>query len=206
MIEPSPVIVRSRDLIRPYRPADLAALRRICLLTGDRGKDGTGRFSDDGILPDVFLEPYLTLAPETAWVVETDGEPVGYLVSTLDTRAFSDRWRAEWTPEYRRRHPLPEPGAEWLDRIADEAYFWLDDGFPAHLHIDLLPEAQGQGAGRALMRELGLAALAAAVPGIHLVMSSENTAARAFYDRLGFSQLAVEGDAVVLGIDPRLLV
>lgn len=72
--------------------------------------------------------------------------------------------------------------------------------------IDLLPEAQGQGAGRALMRELGLAALAASVPGIHLVMSSENIAARAFYDRLGFSPLAVDGDAVVLGIDPRRLV
>lgn len=200
------MIERSRDLIRPYQPADLPALRRICLLTGDLGTDATGLFSDDGIVPDVFLEPYVTLAPETAWVVEVDGEPVGYLVSTLDTAAFSERWRREWTAEYRRRHPNPEPGSAWLDRIADEAYFWIDAGYPAHLHIDLLPEAQGRGAGRALMRQLGLAAIEAGVPGIHLVMSPENTAARAFYDRLGFEQLALEGDAVVLGIDPRRLV
>ena len=193
-------------MIRKYHPRDLPALRRICLLTGDKGTDGTGLFSDDGILPDVFVEPYVTLAPDTAWVVEADGKPVGYLVATLDTAEFSSRWRREWTPEYRQRHPLPEPGAEWLDRIADDAYFWLDDGFPAHLHIDLLPEAQGRGAGRALMRELGLAAVAAGVPGIHLVMSPENTAARAFYDRLGFVELTQEGDAVVLGIDPRRLV
>lgn len=193
-------------MIRRYHPRDLPALRRICLLTGDRGADGTGLFSDDGILPDLFLEPYVALSPETAWVVEAEGEPVGYLVSTLDTAAFAERWRSEWTPEYRRRHPQREPGAQWLDRIADEANFWLDDGYPAHLHIDLLPEAQGRGAGRALMRQLGLAAIAAGVPGIHLVMSPENTAARAFYDRLGFVELAREGDAAVLGIDPRLLV
>jgi ribosomal protein S18 acetylase RimI-like enzyme len=193
-------------VIRKYRPSDLAALRRICLVTGDSGTDATGLHSDDGLLPDVFLEPYVTLEPDTAWVVDLDGEPVGYLIATLDAAAFASRWRAEWTPVFRSRHPRIAPGEEWLHDIADTAAFWMHDGYPAHLHIDLLPAAQGRGSGRALMRELGLAAIAAGVPGVHLAMSPENTAARAFYARLGFEQLAVDGDALVLGIDPHRLV
>ena len=79
------------------------------------------------------------------------------------------------------------------------------EAFPAHLHIDLLPEAQGSGYGRGLMRQLGLAAVAAGVPGIHLGMARDNLPALAFYRRLGFRELPVEGGALVLGIDPRAL-
>ena len=203
------MIERSRDLIRPYRPSDLPALRRICLLTGNDGTDATGQYSDDGLLPDAFLEPYVTLVPETCWVVELDGRPVGYLVAALDTEGFLQRWRAEWAPVFRARHPGREAGAEWVYDVGDgaEPGYWAQvrRSHPAHLHIDLLPEAQGQGSGRALMRQLGLAAVAADVPGIHLAMSPENLPARAFYTRLGFEQLDVTGEALILGIDAHRL-
>ncbi len=193
-------------MIRQYLPSDLETLRWICLLTGRAGSDATGQYSNDELLPDVFLEPYVTLAPETAWVVDLGSarspHPVGYLVATLDSAAFLERWRGEWSPEFARRHPVVESGEEWL-------HAWLPsvvDGYPAHLHIDLLPEAQGHGSGRALMRELGLAALAAGVPGIHLGMSRDNLQALAFYERLGFTELPGDADALTLGIDPARLV
>ena len=63
--------------------------------------------------------------------------------------------------------------------------------YPAHLHIDLLPHVQRSGDGRQLMTA-HLAALAArGVPAVHLGMLTANTAARAFYDRLGFHEIAV---------------
>jgi hypothetical protein len=36
----------TRVRIRPYRPSDLDALYRICLLTGDEGQDATSLFAD----------------------------------------------------------------------------------------------------------------------------------------------------------------
>ena len=197
-------------MIRGYRPGDLAALREICLLTGDGGRDATGRWSSDDLLPDVFLEPYVTLEPSIAWVVELHARPVGYLVATLDTAAFADRWRSRWSPVFAARHAraADDPSEQWLHDAGYNPDWMLGpqvEAFPAHLHIDLLPAAQGSGWGRGLMRELGRAAVGAEVPGIHLGMARENLAALAFYQRLGFRELAATGDTLVLGIDPAAL-
>ncbi|MCZ9343187.1 GNAT family N-acetyltransferase, partial [Streptomyces sp. TRM76130] len=73
---------------------------------------------------------------------------------------------------------------------------------PAHLHIDLLPEWQGRGYGRALTHTFLRALRQRAVPSVHLVMATANTPARAFYDRLGFREIAVASfgpDTVALG-------
>lgn len=71
--------------------------------------------------------------------------------------------------------------------------------YPAHLHIDLLPEWQGLGHGRRLMAALLDGLRAAAVPAVHLGMVSTNTAARAFYDRLGFHLVAEMDPVTYLG-------
>jgi len=194
-------------VIRPYRPDDLAALRRICLLTGRAGQDATGQYSSDDLLPDVFLEPFVTLAPETAWVVDFGAGPVGYLLGVLDTRAFAELWRAEWVPVFAQRHAriAEDPAEQWVVDFGYTSDWMLIpqlDAYPAHLHIDLLPEAQGGGWGRRLMGTLGEAAVAAGVPGIHLGMARDNLPALAFYTRLGFAELPGDGDALVLGIDP----
>ena len=188
-------------MIRPYRESDLPELRRICLLTGRAGTDATGQYSSDELLPDVFLEPYVTLEPRTAWVVELDGAPVGYLVGTLDTAALARAWEGSWAPEFARRHPDVVAGEEWLHAWRPS----VEEGYPAHLHIDLLPRAQGAGWGRALIRELAAAALAAGVRGIHLGMAADNRAALAFYERLGFAVLRADAEVLVLGADPALL-
>jgi ribosomal protein S18 acetylase RimI-like enzyme len=181
-------------VIRGYRPSDLPALRRICVLTGAAGMDATGRWSDDALLPDAFLEPYPALEPGSAFVLELDGVPAGYVVGTVDTREFVARWRDDWLPEARRRHPGRAPSAEerwlWDALLQPEGMLTpFVDECPAHLHIDLLPAAQGRGWGRALMRAFGARAVAAGAGGIHLRLDQANTGAIAFYERLGFTML-----------------
>jgi GNAT superfamily N-acetyltransferase len=61
--------------------------------------------------------------------------------------------------------------------------------YPAHLHIDLLPELQGQGFGRRLIETLDDALARAGVSGVHLEASAANTGAVAFYPRVGFTPL-----------------
>ncbi len=63
-------------------------------------------------------------------------------------------------------------------------------GYPAHLHIDLLPQAQGRGLGRELLRTFGEELIVREVPGVHLGVGEANVGAAAFYRRLGFDEPA----------------
>ncbi|MCA5894760.1 GNAT family N-acetyltransferase [Isoptericola sp. NEAU-Y5] len=146
-----------------------------------------------------------------------DGVLVGYVLGVADTRAFVDWWQESWGPGFDARHPAPgisptgaEPGftEESLLRCGSDATRMVTgisaaelDAYPAHLHIDLLPQAQGQGLGRTLMDTLRAALADQGVPGVHLGMDPTNTGARAFYDRYGFVELPSHtATAPLLGI------
>lgn len=193
--------------IRPYRPDDREAVARICLLTAAGGEDATGVYSDDALMPEVYALPYVDYAPDLAFVVADAssgaGAPdrvLGYVIAVADTAAFIEWWKRDWGPWFEERHPsvgaptghdpdyteaqLIEAGIDpERMRIAELAEY------PAHLHIDLLPELQGQGFGRRLIDTLRAALAARDVPGVHLSMDAANTGARTFYDRLGFHEL-----------------
>jgi ribosomal protein S18 acetylase RimI-like enzyme len=64
-----------------------------------------------------------------------------------------------------------------------------DPRHPAHLHIDLLPQAQGQGNGRRMIEALLAKLRALGVPGVHLGVGARNSGAIAFYERVGFTRL-----------------
>ncbi|WP_175984914.1 GNAT family N-acetyltransferase [Microbacterium tenebrionis] len=78
--------------------------------------------------------------------------------------------------------------------------------YPAHLHIDLLPEAPGQGAGRRLIQTLFTELRRRGVPGLHLGMDPANTSAAAFYERLGMQRLPGADGSLVYGIRLAALV
>ncbi|MFJ8606090.1 GNAT family N-acetyltransferase [Streptomyces sp. NPDC003328] len=188
----------SRALIRPYLPTDRDALFDICVRTAENGGDSRQIYPDPELLPNIFAAPYAELEPELAFVVDDGDRAVGYIVGTADTSAFVRRFREEWLPGLVDRYPAPTgepstptgvmlhlmhtPERMLVPEIADH---------PAHLHIDLLPSHQRLGHGRALMDTFLGALTAQGVERVHLGMVTANTAARAFYDRLGFSVLPV---------------
>ena len=73
--------------------------------------------------------------------------------------------------------------------------------YPGHLHIDLLPDWQGKGWGRRTMATFIDSVRAAGCPAVHLGMLTANTAARPFYDRLGFTELRIDPPLTYLGRD-----
>ncbi|PRX99053.1 GNAT family N-acetyltransferase [Allonocardiopsis opalescens] len=185
--------------IRPYRPSDRDALYDICVRTGHEGGDARGMYGDDDLLPSIFAGPYAYLEPELVFVADNGERAVGYILGTADTAAFAKRFREEWLPGVAERFPAPRDPATPAEHMADLMHHpermvrteLVDGGYPAHLHIDLLPDYQRSGLGRALMTRF-LAALAErGVPAVHLSMLTANTAARAFYDRVGFHELTV---------------
>jgi ribosomal protein S18 acetylase RimI-like enzyme len=172
--------------IRSYRASDAHDVFDVCVRTGE---------GDPAILPDVYAAPYLTFDPGLAFVVDTGRRVAGYILATADTREFVRRYRMEWLPGFMERHGVSSNPIEHSGAVRDAGLHpermlvpGVDD-FPAHLHIDLLPELQRQGLGRMLVDTLADALRSRGVQGLHLVADPANTAAIAFYERLGFVAL-----------------
>ncbi|MEV8377395.1 GNAT family N-acetyltransferase [Kribbella sp. NPDC056861] len=191
--------------IRPYRPSDRDAVADICVRTADNGGDSRSLYPDLDLMPSIFALPYVVLEPEFAFVLADDADhPVGYILGTADTPTFARRFRTEWLPGLLERYPAPTdpPGTPtelMISLMHDPERLVIPEvaAYPAHLHIDLLPQYQRAGHGRALMDTLLAALAAAGIPAIHLTMLTSNTPARAFYDRLGFHHIPVPDVDVV---------
>jgi ribosomal protein S18 acetylase RimI-like enzyme len=185
--------------IRPYRVSDHDAIYEICVRTADRGQDARGQYSTDDLMPDLFAGPYIYLEPELAFVLaDEDDQPVGYVLGTSDTARFVRRYHEVWIPMLADRYPRPPDPARTAEEVLLAGHYRPEDRlrpeltqYPAHLHIDLLPDYQGAGHGRALMETWLAAAAAAGAPAVFLHMDPANTRARAFYDRLGFHEIEV---------------
>lgn len=194
--------------IRQVRASDRDAVYEICLLTSDSGDDGTHLYSDRALPGHVWAGPYVDLAPEHGFVVtDSEDRAIGYVLGALDSRVFEAQLEREWWPALRELHPAPGVGERTGDRIvtylfhhppaADPA---VVDEYPSHLHIDLLPEAQGHGDGRRLMDRLAESLRAAGSRGVHLGVSRRNERAIGFYRALGYDALIDDERHLVFGL------
>ena len=178
--------------IRPYRADDRADVYDVCVRTAAVGADATGMYSTDDLMPDVFAGPYLDLQPDLAWVIDTGTRVAGYVIAAADTRAFVARLRDEWLPGFASKYREHSSADEWVVALGLDPERMLVpevDDYPAHLHIDVLPELQGHGWGRTLIETLRGELGRRGVPGVHLTVDPANLPARAFYHRLGFVEL-----------------
>jgi len=66
--------------LRPYRPGDLEAVRRICADTGFLGSPIDPIFEDRELFADYLTGYYTRFEPEALLVCEVDGEVRGYLM------------------------------------------------------------------------------------------------------------------------------
>lgn len=182
--------------IRSYRPRDLDALYAICLRTGAAGQDATTMLDDGLLFGELFAAPYAVLEPEHALVLATEDEAVGYALGAVDTRAFEARCATEWWPGARSRHPITTGGRRLDDLLLAMIHdpTAADDDtverYPSHLHIDLLPEAQGAGWGRRMMEALFARLAEDGSTGVHWGVSHSNESALGFYRALGATQIA----------------
>lgn len=189
--------------IRPAQSEDLPGAYYVCLKTGDFGKDGEPYYREDpDALGRIFVGPYLRFEPDLSLILEDDLGVCGYALGAFDSRAFYQRYEQEWRPELCARFPAPSGPPETWNRVQQihylyhhPDYFCPDpyEQYPSHLHIDLLPRAQGRGFGRQMIEELVRRLKERHSPGVHLGMSAHNTPAYGFYQRLGFRELIRTG-------------
>jgi ribosomal protein S18 acetylase RimI-like enzyme len=182
--------------IRPYRDGDREQVRRIAFETGYMGEPCDWYWRHAESFADVWTGYYTDREPESAFVAADGDTVLGYLVGCADT-ARAPKSADQVVRQMLRRQLFLRPGtagffwrAFW-DTLRDrgtpsgEVH---DPRWPAHLPINLLPEARGRGAGRGLMsawlgrlRTLG-------VPGCHLGTMAENTNGIRFFESVGFAR------------------
>jgi ribosomal protein S18 acetylase RimI-like enzyme len=189
--------------IRTARAGDQPGAYHVCLRTGDFGRDGEPFYREDpDALGRIFVGPYLAFEPEFSLIAEDAEGICGYALGALDSRAFYDRYEREWRPGLCAEFPEPQGDPTTWTR-AQTAHSWYHhpdyympepyETYPSHLHIDLLPRAQGRGLGRRMLVEVMDRLRGRGSPGAHLGVSMMNGPAFGFYQHLGFRELARVG-------------
>lgn len=192
--------------IRDCTPADAPALNHICLKTGDSGNDATAFFKDPDLLGLYYAAPYAIIEPESCFVLTHEGEPCGYIIGAKDTVAFRERCEREYFPPLRAKYPLPAEDEKSFEAGMIRAIHRGIDvndvfrGYPAHLHIDLMPVAQKHGFGRKLMEAFLARMKEKGVPAVHLGVGAKNVNAIAFYEKMGFHRIVTHDTWIGFGI------
>lgn len=193
--------------IRPYHPSDLSVLYRICLLTGNSGKDASDLFEDPDLMGQFYAAPYAVLEPDLCFVATNSEKPCGYILGTRDSQQFYERCETDWFPVLRKRYPKPkiEDGSltARIIRLIHQGHKVNEDlkNYPAHLHIDLLPECQGQGLGRKLIETFNTRLREIKVSAVQLQVGKKNTGAILFYERIGFHRIVEYELSVAFGME-----
>ncbi|HMM60169.1 MAG TPA: hypothetical protein PKC25_08570, partial [Candidatus Rifleibacterium sp.] len=95
--------------IRDYCTTDLPYLYEICLKTGDSGRDATPLFSDPFMIGQFYAAPYAIFDPRCVLIIEGEigstVRPLGYMLGTVDTRAFNTWFDNEWRPAAAQMYP-----------------------------------------------------------------------------------------------------
>jgi ribosomal protein S18 acetylase RimI-like enzyme len=203
---------------RPYATHDRQAVGEILYRTGFQGEDlaGTGRFNDRRLFMLVHTECYVRYHPRDAFVAydKADGRVVGYVLGAPDSAAHDILFRRRMVWRIATRSLLvswwkhPESFRQvrmWAKLQSDEASPYYAS-YPAHLHIDILPEYQRMGIGESLMRLFEERMRSHGVAGIHLITSNRNLKALSFYRKIGYALLEESPGAYWRDLDGQVSV
>lgn len=145
------------DLIRKLEPRDRAAVREICCRTAFRNAGSDRFFEDREIHADYWTSYYTDYHPQESWVIEREGEVIGYFFGASDYdhfyRTMARRivpWgvaRALWRLALG-RYKKPQTKAylkHMLLRGAAEAPHVDFKAYPAQYHCNILRKGYGRG-------------------------------------------------------------
>jgi ribosomal protein S18 acetylase RimI-like enzyme len=153
----------------------------------------------------IWCKPYLELSPGTCFVLDDGaGRAVGYIIGTASTVTLIGYWKMGYVSQLHRSNagglfPLGGPSHDEPSLVKElrgvlnsagcsmlENYPEILKRYPAHLHIDILPEFQNKGWGPQLMETFLTKVKQMGADGVHLGMVRSNRGAKRFYERLGF--------------------
>jgi GNAT superfamily N-acetyltransferase len=180
-------------VIRPYRPSDRSAVRRLCCETGYLGGPIDPVFEDRELFADYLTKYYTDWEPASSFVVEQDGVVKGYLMGSyrpLRQQFFNffnnlnlfARGMAKYA-SYR------QPTRDFIGWILRNSWREVPKAPRrcAHFHFNILPEAQGLAHSRKLMNTYLDYLRAKGVPQVFgQVVTFEDRRGAKVFERYGF--------------------
>ncbi len=178
--------------IRKYEDKDFDGVRFACLNSeGGGGPEDLQKF-----VLCTFCDYYIENEPENCFVLDDDGKAVGYVICAENY----DRYKKIFDEKY-----LPK-----TEKFGEEKYNWAlrstdlqqkhKERYPAHLHIDLLPEYQRKGFGGKLINALFEHLKSKNICGVMLTTGKTNETACNFYKKYGFELIEISGDDAAFGM------
>lgn len=180
--------------IRKFEPKDFEQTKYICL------NDMLGKPNYEKVIEYVevmFCRYYLEKEPENCFVaVDENDKPIGYTYGSSDYDKYQENFSEylKMVEEIESRKFL----ADALTEMYDHAIYKED--YPAHLHIDILPDYQSKGIGSRLIKAFCDNLREQNVKGVMLIVGSENEGARRFYERNGFTLLQDKPSGAAYGM------
>ena len=194
-------------LLRAANIADLPELRRICLETGDSGKDATHLHKLPELVGDIYVAPYVIHEPNFAYALLAENKVVGYLMGVLDTKSFENILVEKYWPIAKAKYEQIDfeitPSDQELLAELDKQGFSnqeLIKKYPSHLHIDIVESHQSAGYGKSMIAFLLSELKQAGSSGVHLHMSASNDRARVFYKKFGFIEVFEDANESIMGL------
>jgi ribosomal protein S18 acetylase RimI-like enzyme len=194
-------------LLRAAKVADLPDLLRVCLETGDSGKDATHLHKLPELVGDIYVAPYVLYEPDFAYVLLADEQVAGYLLGVLDTKTFENTLVEKYWPITNAKYQqinfeITHSDRELLIELGKQGFSdeLLIEKYPSHLHIDIVEPHQGAGYGKLMIAFLLAELKAAGSSGVHLHMSASNDRARSFYKKFGFTEIIEDANECIMGL------
>jgi ribosomal protein S18 acetylase RimI-like enzyme len=168
--------------IRKAKKEDLAKVMYICRMTAGNlsiRDEAIGKIN--GLTYSAY---YIEYEVENCFVLCDDENVVGYIICSVDEKKFRKTFYKEYIKkiaeinksEARKVSCIPIP------------YMLLKWWYPAHLHINLLPDYQGKGYGTQMIKALLSELKEKKIKSVMLLADAENTGAIKFYERNGFKR------------------
>lgn len=179
--------------IRPVGKYDIIDIEYICRVTAG---NGCRREPVKGsVIAKMYSTYYARECRDTSFVLADDrNRPVGYVLCESDHNRFRKIFRKKDVPAIWKLNK--ELGLE--ASVFHVPYDVFGRKYPAHLHIDILPEYQNKGYGAEMIKTLLTKLKEMNIPGVMLITNRDNKGAIRFYERLGFKTLLAIGGPVIM--------
>lgn len=179
-------------MIRKYNPNDKSFVQNICIETASENlKD---REEKKNLLLLRYCDFYTEKCSDTCFVAEENGTPVGYVLCCSNSVFFKNEF-----PKFLKNYGHLN-FRQRLQCFGDALiYLPFIKSYPAHLHIDILPEAQRKGNGKLLIDALLKKLKEKGISGVMLAVSESNTNALKFYKAMKFNTIRHFSGTYLLG-------
>lgn len=179
--------------IRKAQKSDLEAVEYVCRMTA--GPLSCENELVGKIIAKTYSTYYIEEECDNCFVLSSGGRAVGYILSSLDAGVFKRVYRKKYVPQI---FALSKKDGilAWLMPIP---YMLFKKSYPAHMHIDLLPDFQGSGNGTRLVETLLEELKRRNIKGVCLCVGADNARAIAFYKKRGFKILLKAPGGIYMG-------